>query len=247
MLAKPGDGGELDRVGRLVHRDPAQEEIRVDVEALPGGGEVRSHEQESRLADGADQGDVVLADHALTQVAGRKADLDPGRRPRKTAGRLRIRARDPNVGGHPLLDPRRHLLECREVGPNPFVTPDQLGGGERSPGAKAGVGTDELDRAVAFDSEGILGGAVPARPAPREGNGDSLRETPVDEVAHGSSLLRLPDHLEVGFRSGREHVVARVQIERRFRDREPAESEGRSGLANDQLAGGSVHGAAMAG
>ena len=77
MRAQPAHAGELNRVGRLVEGDPAQEEVAVHAEALAGGGEVGADEQEPRGPRGPDQGDVVLADHALGEIADREADLGP--------------------------------------------------------------------------------------------------------------------------------------------------------------------------
>ena len=66
-------------MGRLVEGDPAQEEVAVHAEALAGGGEVGADEQGPRGPRGPDQGDVVLADHALAEIADHQADLGPRR------------------------------------------------------------------------------------------------------------------------------------------------------------------------
>src|SRR5947209_3524482 len=46
VLAEPGSGREVDRVGRLMKSDPAQEQVAVDVEARARRREVGTDEQQ---------------------------------------------------------------------------------------------------------------------------------------------------------------------------------------------------------
>ena len=79
VLTQPGHGGKVNRVGGLVERDPAQEEVAIDLEAGSRGGEVGPDEEQPGRPGGADQGDVVLADHPLGEIADREPHLGPGR------------------------------------------------------------------------------------------------------------------------------------------------------------------------
>ena len=78
MGAKPRNGGELERVGRLVCRDPGQEDLLGRAELGMGGGQVRGDEHQPRWTRLADQRDLVLTQDLARGVADRDPRLGAG-------------------------------------------------------------------------------------------------------------------------------------------------------------------------
>ena len=231
---QPRDAGELNRVGDLVQRHPGHELVLLGAERLHRLAEVREHEQQARrpvLDRLVEQHQLVLAEHALGQVADDHPDLG---------------AQD---DAHPDLDRRlerpevvaralEHRVEQQRIESMLLATHSwrlmPSGGGSGRAGCKAGVG----------DDAGLCLGrpARPGRPSawrasPVPATNVAIRLAMIQSITPGSSRVWLSVSVEraaitgevgsavSGALSGSSHQGKLTTAAR---------------LAHDQLAGGGV-------
>ena len=93
VLAQPAHPRELEHVGQLVQHDPAEEAVAVDLEVAHRLRQVRRHEKEPRRLGHVEEGDLVLAEHALGHVADYQSALGGHGRAGHDAKRSRERPR----------------------------------------------------------------------------------------------------------------------------------------------------------
>ena len=91
--AQPRHAAELQRVRRLVQRDPAQQLVGVGLELIARVGEVGRDEQQPRGRVGVEHGELVLAEHAAAEEAGDRAGLGRQEPARGAAEDAHARAR----------------------------------------------------------------------------------------------------------------------------------------------------------
>ena len=179
VLAQPGHGRELDRVGDLVQRHPAQELVGICGQ-LPGGVvQVGPHEQEPGGRVRVEDDHVVLAQDPARDVAEQHANLGGEHGPGAHADRGRQRARSLAHLRHQRLQEGGHRTE---VGVDPLVAGQELGGRERGRGMELGVGGHQ-PLGLGHDL-GQLGPRPPRRGLPGDGGGDAAGERPVDHPDH---------------------------------------------------------------
>lgn len=207
VRAKPLDGAELNRVRRLVDRDPAQEEIGLLPELGVGIGEVRSHEQQARLPVRGDQGHVVLPQHPAGAVSDRHAGLGPGRCARDRAYDAAKRPRCLQAVGDSRLELPGQLAQRAQAHVDPLASIDDLRGRERPSGLEPGVVDDQLPGVCAGGPDGRLGERSRVLPGARHPGRDAASKAPVDEPVHGlpaDDRGRLRSRLSL--EHGRQHV-----------------------------------------
>ncbi len=157
--AQPGHAAELQRVRRLVQRDPAQQLVGVGLELIARVGEVGRDEQQPRRLVGVEHGELVLAEHAAAEEAGDRAGLGRQDPARGAAEDAHARAR--------LLDRGlEHAAHRAEVRVDPLAAVDGLGHGQRAVGDESGVRAHEPLRLLRRAGDvtvgrGITGGLQP--------------------------------------------------------------------------------------
>ena len=133
-----GTERELDRVGALVDRDPAQEEVGILAELE----HVRRRGWGPRTPAAAavsrrHQRDVVLAEHLARPVADRDPGLGAGRGARQRAGEAPERPREREPVGDPALElaPRARAASAARAAPTPRDRPARAAAA-RPPGCR---------------------------------------------------------------------------------------------------------------
>ena len=181
MRVQPRHPGELNRVRDLVQRHPGHEFLLVGVERAHGLAEVRQHEQKPRRAVGnglVEQHQLVLAEHALTEIAEHHAHLggEQEAHPDLHRGTQRPEA---------LAGPLEHGVEQRshrsDVADHPLAPADPLRLGQRPRGLQAGV-CDHARLGLGSDRRQVDRRHLPVAGA-RDKRRDPLSHDPVDHVA----------------------------------------------------------------
>ena len=185
MRRKPGDRGELDRVGALVEGDPAQEEARVLAQLAVGGGEIRAHEDQSWLPLRRPQRDVVLSEHLACPVADGDPGLRPRRGPRQPAGDAPERAGEREAVGDLPLELSRELAQRAQPESRPLRAIDELRPRQLAGGTQAGVVERQRHCLGAGGVQGFLVEGARRTVVAPERQGHPLGQPPVDEPVCG--------------------------------------------------------------